>query len=343
MKLALGFINYNQASSRYLNYFLPSLKEALSFANLDDSLILSFNNSFEEDGRRSDENLNNLIISQFIADNPELNIEVMEFGSNLGFSVAYNKMIDRAVENECKYFLVINPDTFLAEDSIVEMIKSLESNDDISSVSPKVLVWDFKKNDFLSKIDTLGIAIKDNLNFIDIAQGEDDRDNQVLRNKFKGQIIGPSGAAGMYKLSALKKVSYLKENRNIYFDENFFMYKEDCDLAYRLFLAGFKSDYSLNSLIFHDRSLGNGQLNMLKKIVDRRKKSKRSRSYSFVNQHLIFIKYFNKLSFKAKIKILIKILNLFVFSLIFEQFNLKYYKEIIKKGSIIRKQRIALD
>ncbi len=343
MKLALGFINYNQASSRYLNYFLPSLKEALSFANLNDSLILSFNNSFEENGRRSDENLNNLIISKFISDNPELNIEVMEYGSNLGFSFAYNKMIDRAIENDCKYFLVINPDTFLAEDSIGEMIKSIESNDEISSVSPKVLMWDFKNNDFLTKIDTLGIAIQNNLNFIDIAQGEEDRENQILEKEYDGRIIGPSGAAGMYKLSALKKVAYIKDGKKMYFDENFFMYKEDCDLAYRLFLAGFKSDYSLNSLIFHDRSLGNCHLSLFKKIVDRRKKSKKSRSYSFINQHLIYIKYFKKQSFKAKLKILLKIFNLFIFSLLFEQFNLKNYKQIIKKGLNIRKQRIALD
>jgi len=343
MKLAIGFINYNQASSRYLNYFLPSLKEALSFANLNDSLIIAFNNSFDDNGRRSDENLNNLIISKYITENPQLNVEVMEFGSNLGFSLAYNKMIDRAIESNCKYFLVINPDTFLAEDSIAEMIKSLESDDEISSVSPKVLMWDFQKNDFLSKIDTLGIAIQNNLNFIDIAQGEEDRENQLLEKEYDGRIIGPSGAAGMYKLSALKKVAYFQDDKNMYFDENFFMYKEDCDLAYRLFLAGYKSDYSLNSLVFHDRSLGNSHLTLFKKIVYRRKKSKKSRSYSFINQHLIYIKYFSKQSIKAKINILFKILNLFIFSLIFEQFNLKNYKEIIKKGLKIKKQKTALD
>jgi GT2 family glycosyltransferase len=346
MKLAIGFIAYNNISAKYLPYFLPSLKEAVLRANLKDTLILSFNNSFEKKGIRSDRNINNEIVKNFKKDNPSLNLEILEFGENLGFSAAYNKMIAKAKNDGYDYFLVINPDTFLEESSIKEMLKTIEEDNNIASVSPKILVWDFENNNVLNKIDSLGLSLEPGLRFKDIMQGKDDRENNKLEEICKNKIIGPSGAAGLFKIEALEKVAILKKNnkenkdkkekknkkdKKEYFDERFFMYKEDCDLAYRLFLNGFKCKNNFNSLIFHDRSIGDFSANnILTKIKNRKKNSKKSRKYSFVNQHLLYIKYFKKQIFKDKIKIILRIFFLFIFSLIFEQFLLKEYKNILK-------------
>lgn len=329
MKLAIGFINYNDASSKYLEYFLPSLKKALYFADVNDSLILAFNNSFKDKGKRSDNNLNNEIIEGFKGKENDLNIEIIEYGENLGFSKAYNIMIGKAILNNYDYFLVINPDIYLSESSIFEMLKEIKDTD-LASVLPKLLVWDFKNKKYTKTIDSLGLALKSSLKFIDLMQGKRDRDNFELEKYTNNQLIGPSGAAALFKLSVLEKIAIIKDDKKQYFDERFFMYKEDCDLAYRLFLNGYKTKNCLNACMYHDRSIGDFSDGIWTKIRNRKSNTKSSRSYSFRNQHLLFIKYFKKQRNSEKFIIFVKIILLFIFALIFEQFLLKEYKNIIK-------------
>jgi GT2 family glycosyltransferase len=157
------------------------------------------------------------------------------------------------------------------------------------------------------------------LRFYDLGQGEKD-DKRF--DFFK--IFGPSGAAGIFRLSALEKI---KEN-NQYFDEQFFMYKEDCDLAYRLFLAGFKSALVPSAIMYHDRTASSAGRGLLRKIFNRSKKSRQIRSWSFRNQHLIFIKHWTKQNLFSQAIIILRVLAMGVFSLILEQYLLKEYKNI---------------
>jgi len=155
--------------------------------------------------------------------------------------------------------------------------------------------------------------------FTDIGQGVFDNGQF-----YDVSILGPSGAAGLYRISALKQV---KEATG-YFDERMFMYKEDCDLAYRLFLAGFSAKLVSEALVYHDRTasaVGSGLLSSLK---SRSGKSQQIRSWSFLNQHLLIIKFWSKQSFDSKFKIFIRICLFALFALIKEPFLLKNYSKI---------------
>jgi len=119
-------------------------------------------------------------------------------------------------------------------------------------------------------------------------------------------------------MSALNKV---KEDGK-YFDENMFMYKEDADLAYRLFLQGYGAKIVDKSFIYHDRTT--------KKQNNRSLKSKFARKMSFLNQHIIYIKYFRLQNLNNKIKILIRVLLMFFYILLKERFQLKNYLKLTK-------------
>jgi len=314
MKLIVGFLAYNEISAKYLGDFLPSLRRALNFLPSSEFKIFAFDNSDENI------NINRLAIEFFFQENPD-EVKYFSLGKNIGFGGAYNFLIDKARELKAEYFLMINPDTCLEEDAIFELVKVLTERPEVAVISPKILRWDFLRAKKTKQIDSCGLALKSGLNFIDLGQGELDQgqyDNH--------EIIGPSGAAGLFRLSVFEKI---KEETG-YFDERFFMYKEDCDLAYRLFKLGYKSVLVPQAIVYHDRTAAFYGKGWRAFLANRRQLSRAVRTWSFKSQHLLFIKHFKTENLASRLKILFKTLILFFFSLILEQFNLKQYKDIVK-------------
>lgn len=315
MKLVIGFITYNQASANYLAHFLPSLKKALAFLSKDEYQILAFDNS------DNDEVVNRLAL-EFFSAQEKISINYYSEDKNVGFGSAYNRLLNEANRLQAEYFMVVNPDIVFEEESIFLLLKELEENKKLASVSPKVLRWDFANFKKTNQIDTCGIILKPGLNFKDLGQGETDS-GQFDNYK----ILAPSGAAGVFRMSALNSI----KTKRGYFDSRFFMYKEDCDLAYRLKLNKLDSKLVSSALLYHDRTAafyGKGIKAFLK---NRRAQNKSVRKWSFINQHLLFCKFFTKESLYSQIVIVFRILVLFSFSLILEQFNLKLYPTIVKK------------
>lgn len=329
MKLVIGFITYNQTTSVYLPYFLPSLKESLSFLPSFDYTVLVFDNS--DKGFRDNEK----IIDNFSFDNKEIKIEKTISPKNLGFSASYNKMIARAAELEAECFLLINPDVLLEKDSLQILLDSLIANPSLAAVCPRLMVWDFLNLKKTKIVDSLGISLGSALRFSDIGQGRfyTSEDDSVFNQK----ILAPSGAAALYRLATLEKVCELREGRKQYFDERFFMYKEDCDLGLRLLRDDFVSKMIPEAVIYHDRSAKLSKPGLLSSLFSRSSKSKLVRAWSFRNQHYIFIKHFKYQSLGNKILIVARAIYLFIFSLLLEQFLLKEYKKIINFSKEERK------
>lgn len=318
MKLAVGFITYNDNSAKYLPDFLSSLRTALDFLKKNEYKVYAFDNSVGN-------LINRNIINTFI--DSEFNVELLYQDANLGFGRAYNVLIKRALAEGFEYFLIINPDTILDKSAISELLSVLEKNGDLASVAPKILRWDFINKQKTETIDSLGLVLGAGLKFSDFGQGEKDLEGQkeIL-------IIGPSGAAGMFRLNALEKVAEKRGDQKVeqYFDERLFMYKEDCDLAYRLFLMGFKSKLVDSAVIYHDRTAAIHGQRTKAFFKTRRSKSRQIRAWSFRNQHLIFIKHWKYQSFGNRLLIIFRCLSLLIFSLIFEQFLLREYLIIFR-------------
>jgi GT2 family glycosyltransferase len=314
MKLIVGFVTYNDFSAKYLDVFLPNLRASLEFLTAVDKQILVVDNS------SLDNNINRLAMEHFTRDNPA---EIIYFPSkeNIGFGPAFNILINKAKELGAEYFLIINPDVLLEIDTIEKLITKLDSNKNLASVSPKILRWDFVNKLKTKQIDSCGIILRTGLRFNDLGQGEIDSGQYDQAN-----ILGPSGAAGMFRLRALEQI----KDENGYFDARFFMYKEDCDLAYRLNKSGLISALVPDALAYHDRTVafyGKGIGAFMK---NRRQVSQQARAWSFKNQHLLFVKYFKNENSASRVVIVTRILLLGIFSLILEQFNLKQYSSIFK-------------
>jgi len=314
MKIAIGFITYDVSTAKYLPYFLDSLFKALADFKNEDCLVMARDNSEEPD------NYNREYIEK-VFNKDEVLIDFRWSGENVGFAKCYNAMIAEAKDWGAELFLCINPDTIIAPDAIIKLSEALSSDNMLGSVAPKILRWDFDKQKLTTQIDTCGLSLQPGLVFVDIGQGLEDK------NQFHDfPILGPSGAAGLYRMSALQAV---KESTG-YFDERMFMYKEDCDLAYRLFLAGYSSRLVPEAKVYHDRTATAKGSGILASLNSRASKSRQVRSWSFLNQHLLIVKFWSKQSSANKFKVLSRILLFGVFALIFEPNLLKNYSKISK-------------
>lgn len=311
-KLVVGFVTYGESTAKYLPYFLDSLKKQ----TFKDSDVLVVDNSPQVDNP----NLEYLKNHSFI--------EVIASGENRGFARAYNILIKEAAKRGAEYFLTLNPDMLLEPEAIEGLVTTMDNDKSLGSAAPKILKWDFKNNAKTSILDTCGIKIKKNLTFFDTGQAEEDQG--LFDNK---EMLGPSGAAGIYRMSALEEV---KEGEN-YFDEMMFMYKEDCDLAYRMRLAGYRSICVGGSVFYHDRTASGKGEGILKVALNRKKKSRQVKKWSFFNQQIIFIKYWNIQTWPRKMAILWYQLKALVFILLFEQYLLKEWWQIWKAKDRINK------
>lgn len=324
--LSIGFITYGKSTAKYLPYFLSSLKGQ----TFEDFNILVFDNTEEA------ENENALYIRN---NYPE--IEIARGNGNFGFAAAFNRLINKAKGGGAEYFLALNPDMVLEPDAVEKMVKALDEDKSLGSVCPKILKWDFENNKKTSIIDSCGIKVKSGLRFFDLGQ------NKFDKGQFNNaEILGPSGAAATYRISALEKVKYnpphppLAKGGDQYFDELMFMYKEDCDLAYRLFLAGYRSKCVADAVIYHNRTTygkGEGDLQIA---FNRRNKNKQVKKWAFLHQQIIFIKYWKLQSFWNKLAIIWYEIKMIIFIVLFEQYLLKELLRLFKlKNEIMIRQK----
>lgn len=307
MKLVIALLLYREKSLIYLPKLIPSLIRASDFLNNQECQILIGDNSGKDKSNQKFFNsYENIGGKKF---------EYFDFKNNLGFSKAYNQLIKRAVDLKAEYFLMINPDIYIDKLAIKNLLTEIETNQLLGSVSPKVLYWDFKNNYLTNYIDTCGIVLKPGLLFKDLGQGQKD-----VKQYDKINILGPSGAASLFRLKALIDVS---ESSGRYFDEKFFMYKEDCDLIYRLNIKNWSSKLVPDSVFYHDRTVSDAT--WWQKIKKRKQRTKQERIWSFLGQHYLFSKHYSSLSFLNKIIVLFRVLKMLLFIIIFEQFMLKEY------------------
>jgi GT2 family glycosyltransferase len=166
-------------------------------------------------------------------------VKLIDPGFNTGFSKGQNLGIHAS---RGEYVLCLNFDCFLEPGFLEAAARVFDGRPDLGSLSGKLKkLIDHEKSDFL---DTTGISYH---RCFPADRGEWCPD-QLYWNQ-GDPIFGPSGAAALYRRSALEDVRFDDE----YFDEDMFIYCEDIDLAWRLNLAGWNSWYEPSAVAYHER------------------------------------------------------------------------------------------
>jgi len=226
MKLSIIIVNYN------VKYFLEQCLDSVAHAvkNIDAEVFVVDNNSSDA----SIEYLKPLF--------PDL--KFIENQINVGFSKANNQAIKQATG---EYILLLNPDTVIGENSLINVCRFMDENQQAGAVGVKMMdgygqflaeskrgfpsPWNsFCKMSGLSKFFPKSKRLGGyHLKFLD------------KNNIHEVDIL--AGAFMMVRKKAIEKAEYL--------DESFFMYGEDIDWSYRITLSGYKNFYYPEPIIHY--------------------------------------------------------------------------------------------
>src|SRR3954471_18341520 len=172
---------------------------------------------------------------------------------NIGFAAAQNQGIRMSKQG---WVLTLNPDVVLAPDFISSVVEAAEADPTIGTVCGKLLRWQPESaQPFSSTIDSTGIYFRPDLRHLD--RGAEQLDHgQYDRREY---VFGATGAAALYRREMIADVSVGSE----FFDEDFFSYREDADVAWRAQLFGWKCLYVHEARGWHVRRVTPERRNQL--------------------------------------------------------------------------------
>ena len=167
-------------------------------------------------------------------------IRLLTFRDNRGFSCAFN---DAARRTSGAFVLSLNPDVIVCAGFISELIQAMGKGERIGMAAPKLL-----QANAPTILDSTSLFIDRRRRPYDRGQGE------VDRGQFDTQsyVFGACGAAALYRRAMLDDVALGGE----YFDEDFFAYYEDADLAWGAQLRGWRCVYAPGAVATHTRGWG---------------------------------------------------------------------------------------
>jgi hypothetical protein len=244
-KVSIIILNWNRADDTI--ECLESLSK-IDTQNLTVEIIVVDNASRQNELKK----LRNFIIENSL-EIRNLRLEINP--ENLGFAEGNNIGIRRAMANGTDYVLVINNDTVVDKDFLINLIKVAEKNKKAGVLSPKIYFakgFEFHKerykNQDLGKVIWYSGGIIDWNNIYGSNRGVD----EVDRGQFERieETDFATGACMLLKKRAIADVGL--------FDNKYFMYLEDVDLSQRMIKKGWKVLYVPQSHIWHKVARSSG-------------------------------------------------------------------------------------
>lgn len=191
----------------------------------------------------------------------DANVNVFNSGGNLGYARGNNFGALKAIEDGYDILLFTNNDIIFENNAINKMINTLNSNFEISTVSPLIKSLDGHNESLpiLSSISTIdylflftrlrkivNIFIKEN----------------IIRGKYELRVNSDMHLSKIYRFSGccfMIRVSDFKEIGM--FDEGTFMYFEEDILCHKLFEKGYQSFHRSDAIIQHHHGKTTGSNN----------------------------------------------------------------------------------
>jgi GT2 family glycosyltransferase len=184
--------------------------------------------------------------------------QIIYNSENFGFAAAQNQAIRMSGGD---WVLALNPDLLLLPGFIQALVEAGSISPKVGTVCGKLLTMT-ATFDLPDKplVDSTGIYFTPMLRHLD--RGSQEVDNgHFLKHEY---VFGASAAAALYRREMIEDVSINGE----FFDTDFFVYREDADVAWRAQLFGWKCIYTPLARGYHVRSALPGNRRALPAVIN---------------------------------------------------------------------------
>src|SRR6202050_1868274 len=171
--------------------------------------------------------------------------QVIYNDENIGFAAAQNQAIRAGTGT---WVLTLNPDVLLLPNFIQALVEGGQMDAQVGAVCGKLLTI-LASFDLPDKplVDSTGIYFTPMLRHLD--RGSQEVDNvHYLQHEY---VFGATAAAALYRRAMIEDVSIGDE----FFDPDFFVYREDADVAWRAQLMGWRCIYTPLARGYHVRNV----------------------------------------------------------------------------------------
>jgi GT2 family glycosyltransferase len=158
-------------------------------------------------------------------------IRIIALSQNYGFAKAINFGVKHS---SAKYVVFLNNDTVVDIDWLKELVRVAQKNPGVSSVCSKLLNFYNQKI-----IDGVGVTI-DEVGH-GISRGWQQKDDGQFDTE--EEIFGATGGAALFDREIFITVGM--------FDENYYMYYEEVDFAFRSQFLGYTSVFAPRAVVYH--------------------------------------------------------------------------------------------
>ncbi|MBZ0072522.1 MAG: glycosyltransferase family 2 protein [Burkholderiaceae bacterium] len=165
-------------------------------------------------------------------------VDVQFVGANLGFARANNLALK---ECDTDFVALLNPDAFPDRDWLENLLHAARTHPDVAAFGSRQMVHGTENT-----LDGIG----DVYHFSGLIWRDGHGRPHSEADDVDGEIFSPCAGAALYRRDALLEVGG--------FDEDYFCYVEDVDLGFRLRLAGYKSMYVADAVVYHVGSACSG-------------------------------------------------------------------------------------
>lgn len=165
-------------------------------------------------------------------------IRLIIFPENYGFTGAHNRIFAEIIpDGKYEFILLLNNDTVVEPDFLDRMLATVNRENHIEMIAARMMRYDDR-----TCIDNLGITFyKSGL--------------ASNRKSLDEPLLGPCGGCALYTTELLRQIHTVTGE---YFDNDFFCYAEDTDLAWRAVLLGYSAAYADQALVYHKGSVASG-------------------------------------------------------------------------------------
>ncbi|MBI4135513.1 glycosyltransferase family 2 protein [Candidatus Uhrbacteria bacterium] len=316
-RLSVHLVAWNGAK------YIPYLFESLRAQTYKDWELLAIDNNSQKDNTA-------VLIEQELKNFP-VPARLIRNKENNGFAGGHNQAIRFTVDSSQStvYFQLLNQDMYLAPNYFERVVAMMDAHLEAGAGQGILLRWRFAeirnpkseiRNNLSDVVDTMGLKVVRNRRVVDWCTGKRIREletseldtsntNAPIRQFASPlEVFGVSGALPIYRRKAVEDVAFEGPTRPTFaiskssvgqvFDEDFFSYKEDVDLAFRLRSAGWKAYVEPAARAWHDRTAaGPREMSDQAALKNRKGRPDYVNRYSYRNHLIVLLKNEHRANF----------------------------------------------